>query len=129
VRRDQWQALEGLGGINLLRGKLDKAINYYKKAIGICAVSGSDDHEQDRLVTKLSSVIQRKVTDLQRQRHAATPISPSQGAHCPYSGLAPSYSTVMEALPPPHQYQAAHYPSSPQQPVYPTAQHLQLQVS
>ncbi|XP_067933065.1 uncharacterized protein [Watersipora subatra] len=63
--RNQWQALEGLGGVALYRSKIEKAAQLYQKAIGICAHVDSSDQEQDRLVLKLTYVLRMKAAPLQ----------------------------------------------------------------
>ena len=55
--KDQWQSLEGLGGVALSRGHINKAAEWYQKAVGVCASVGANSQEQNRLVTKLSAAL------------------------------------------------------------------------
>ena len=79
-QRDQWQALEGLAGVALYRGDMNRAVSCYQKAVGICAAVGNNTQEQDRLVRKLSSVLRSRA-----QRNGGNGVRHPQPGMCSVS--------------------------------------------
>ena len=85
-QRDQWQALEGLAGVALYRGDMNRAVSCYQKAVGICAAVGNNTQEQDRLVRKLSSVLRSRA-----QRNGGNGVHHPQPGMCSVSSASSKY--------------------------------------
>ncbi|XP_023932036.1 uncharacterized protein LOC106170949 [Lingula anatina] len=53
----EWQALEGLGVLAFVNGSIEKAVRYFKQALGKLSVCESNPQAQERIVAKLTDAL------------------------------------------------------------------------